>query len=84
MDVQDKVMDDFKRRVGKPLPITGTRTAGVYASKVRIKAPQGSAFDGVIGVVVRVQDDRTAFVRLRYKGYEITLPFGYGELEVLP
>jgi hypothetical protein len=84
MDVQDKVMDDFKRRVGKPIPITGTRTSGMYASKVRIKAPQGSAFDGLTGVVVRTHDDRTAFVRLRYRNAEITLPFGYGELEVLP
>ena len=86
MDVQEAVLVDFAERVAskRPNEIRGTREAGVYATKVRINAPQGSTFNGNKGVVVWTHDDRTAFVRFRDKGREIVLPFGYGELEVLP
>ncbi len=81
-DIQDTVLIDFAERVANrtPVPVTGTTTAGRYASRVRVAAPQGSAFDGLRGVVVRLIDE-TAFVRLPSG---LTLPFGLGELEVLP
>jgi hypothetical protein len=55
-----------------------TRLHGRYANTVRVASPQGSAFDGRSGRVVKVEG-RTAFVRLS----EGTLPFGIDELEVL-
>lgn len=62
-----------------------SKTAGSrYASRVRVKAPQGSAYDGQTGTVVtQHRDSRTVMVRLdpRYGG--LTLPFGRGELCVL-
>lgn len=55
------------------------KEVGRYASRVRIKSPQGSWFDGRIGRVVRVEGD-TVFVRF---DRQYALPFGRGELEVI-
>ncbi len=83
-DIQDTVLIDFGERVANRTPhaLVGTRQAGRYASRVRVATPQGSAFDGHRGVVVRLEGD-TAFVRLTTMR-DLTLPFGVGELEVLP
>lgn len=84
MDAQDAVLIDFAERVARRSPeLRGTRDSGAHASRVMIAAPQGSSFDGRRGVVVRQVDD-TVFVRMSDRGRELTLPFGLGEVEVLP
>lgn len=49
-----------------------------YANRVRVNTPQGSCFDGQVGVVVRVESD-TVFVRLPSG----VIPFAISELEVI-
>lgn len=51
-----------------------------YASHVRVDTPQGSAYDGRTGIVARVHDDETVFVRFPNG---MTLPFAVTELKVL-
>jgi hypothetical protein len=85
MDIQDTVLVDFeaRRRERRPAEIRGTRESGIYATRVKIEALQGSCYDGLTGTVVRVAGE-TAFVRLRPNdGREVTIPFGLGELEVI-
>jgi hypothetical protein len=53
-----------------------------YASRVRIAAAQGSAYNGRTGVVVRTHE-ATGNVIVRLDGKEIQLPFGRSDLEVL-
>lgn len=58
------------------------------ATRVRVASPQGSAFDGRRGVVVRdVPGSTTIMVRLDnppgVRGPESTLPFGRGELAII-
>lgn len=67
-------------------PVFTTKTVGSrYATKVRVQAPQGSAFDGRTGVVVDdIPESTTLMVRLdpvpgvALSG--VTLPFGRGEV----
>lgn len=67
-------------------PVFTTREVDArYATKVRIQAPQGSAFDGRTGVVVSdIPESSTLMVRLAnprgVRGPESTLPFGRGEV----
>lgn len=63
-------------------PIFTTKTVGSrYASKVTIRTPQGSCYDGATGIVVNEHpDSRTVMVRLDQRFGGLTLPFGRGEI----
>jgi len=58
----------------------GTKAHGRYANQVRVRSPQGSAYDGQRGVVVKPLGTSAVLVRLE-SGAQV--PFGLGELEVL-
>lgn len=62
----------------------GTKDVGSrYATRVRIVSTdeQPTCFAGAIGVVVRGTDPGNVFVRLSWRGREVTLPFGASNLE---
>lgn len=64
-------------------PLFDRHHHGRYASRVRVATPQGSAYDGMRGLVIdRVgpRDVETYIVQLSPR---LALPFGRGELEAI-
>ena len=58
------------------------KSVGRYATRVRVRTPQGSVYDGNTGVVAR-QVGTTCMVRLDQRFGGLTLPFARSELEAL-
>jgi len=67
-------------------PIFAARDIGSrYATRVRIISTpeQPTCFEGQRGIVSRLADEGTVFVRLTIRGREVELPFGRSSLVIV-